>query len=327
MINNDSNDQKTLNVLSLDGGGIKGIAPARILQEIEERTGKSCSQLFNIASGTSTGGMIASLIAATDENGKAKFSAKDILEIYLNQGSKIFNKSFLRNIKTGFGIWGAKYSRSFLDKLLKEKLENQKLSQSPIDLFLTTYSIKDQKPIILNTADALKNSENDFYLSDAAGATSAAPTYFDPKILSNVNNSKILYAADGGIFANDHEIIAICNIYKKYKTTHNMRLLSLGTGNFSIDPNLVKYNNGLIGWIIKRNLIASLMDADEEFDHFLISEIFKFEHYRIQPQFKENKISLDNTSQKNMNLILSLTEKYIKENSKEIDQICKKLTS
>ena len=108
----------TLRILSVDGGGVRGIIPARILQEIEKRTNKHTSELFDMSTGTSTGSLVVLGLGAPDKQGAPKNSAQDMVNLYLNDSNKIFNKSLLRNIWTGFGLWGAKYDRKNLDEIL-----------------------------------------------------------------------------------------------------------------------------------------------------------------------------------------------------------------
>jgi len=94
-----------MKILSIDGGGVRGIILARILQELEIRTGKNISELFNIISGTSTVELLALAIAKPGTENKPTFSAKDILDFYLNRSKEIFPKpSLFRKVKTGFGL-------------------------------------------------------------------------------------------------------------------------------------------------------------------------------------------------------------------------------
>ena len=89
-------DGKTFKVLSIDGGGIRGIIPARILQHIEEQTDKSICHLFDLIAGTSTGGIIAlALTRPKRSRGKSEpaYKAEDIVDLYAREGGSIFNRS------------------------------------------------------------------------------------------------------------------------------------------------------------------------------------------------------------------------------------------
>ena len=86
--------KKVVRVLSIDGGGVRGIIPAIILAEIEKRTGKPIAGIFDLISGTSTGGILALGLTAPNENGKPKFTASDLVEFYETRLNDIFNLSF-----------------------------------------------------------------------------------------------------------------------------------------------------------------------------------------------------------------------------------------
>jgi hypothetical protein len=80
-------------VLSIDGGGIRGIIPAMVLAEIERRTGKLTSEVFDLVAGTSTGGILALGLTKPGQGGKAQYSAETLIELYETEGGKIFDLS------------------------------------------------------------------------------------------------------------------------------------------------------------------------------------------------------------------------------------------
>ena len=85
-------------VLSIDGGGIRGIIPAIILKEIEKRTQKRISGMFDLIAGTSTGGILALGLTKPHpyNNGQPHYEAVDLIELYREEGKHIFNESLLR---------------------------------------------------------------------------------------------------------------------------------------------------------------------------------------------------------------------------------------
>ena len=112
-------------ILSIDGGGIKGIAPASFLANIEERTGKKIIDYFDLIVGTSTGGIIALGLGLG-------FSAREILSLYIDNGEKIFKKQFF--LKSLFGVRTPRYNSRVLQTLLAEKFKGRLLGQSKIRL-------------------------------------------------------------------------------------------------------------------------------------------------------------------------------------------------
>ena len=91
-------------LLALDGGGIRGVIPARVLHAIEQRTGRPISQLFDLVAGTSTGGILALGLTKPAARGSSKpaYSASNLLDFYLNEGERIFpRKSLWERVRRG----------------------------------------------------------------------------------------------------------------------------------------------------------------------------------------------------------------------------------
>jgi patatin-like phospholipase/acyl hydrolase len=111
-----------LPLLAIDGGGIRGIIPSRILAEIEIRTKRSISDIFKLYGGTSTGSIVISALNIPDDslfsvgNKKPKFNACDIVKIYTENGTRIFppswSPSWLKFLETM--TWDCKYSNKSL---------------------------------------------------------------------------------------------------------------------------------------------------------------------------------------------------------------------
>src|SRR5690349_15414460 len=91
-------------VLSISGGGMRGIIPARILVEVERRTGQPIADSFDLLAGTSTGGILACLTASPDA-----LSAERAMEFYYERGPRIFQRSLLRDLYSGRGSVHTKY--------------------------------------------------------------------------------------------------------------------------------------------------------------------------------------------------------------------------
>ena len=107
-------------VLAVDGGGIRGIIPALVLAEIEARTKRPISELFDLVAGTSTGGIIALGLVKPGADGKAEKSATDIVNIYRQTGTKIFPQTFLQGLHVGL-VRGAKYAAAGLESVVSAR--------------------------------------------------------------------------------------------------------------------------------------------------------------------------------------------------------------
>lgn len=315
-------------ILSIDGGGVRGIIPARILQAIEERTGKRIFELFDLVIGNSTGGLIALALLTPDEQGGAKYSASDLVAFYQKKIPKIFSRSLFHSIKTAWGLWGPKYSRKNLDKSLQEVLGNVKLSETLKPALVVSYSLDEALPRLWTTRMARQHIHRDYYLRDVAGATSAAPTYFSPKVLQ-MEDGRTLYEIDGGIWANNPEDIAIAetramNISIEYK---DVILVSIGTGRVQskkemrIQEAYKLKNAGIIGWLFraKPNLISMMMSADSEWSKKMTATLYPNTH-RIQVFLPPELSSIDDGQ--DIDGLKELAEAYILENDCFLQRLC-----
>jgi len=320
-----------MKVLSIDGGGVRGIIPARILQEIETRTGKHVSKIFDIISGASTGGLLALGLAKANAEKQPAFFAKDILDIYLNCAKKILVKpSIFRKITTGFGLWGSKYDRTNYDKILSELFQDSLLSKTLCPIFIPIYSLIDDKPFICSTIFAVNNKENDFYLRDIAGATSAAPTYFEPKVFKSPNDGKTYQGSDEGIYANNPVLVGIIGAYLTHAhfELDNIILLSLGTGEAVKKPKYDNSNYGDIGWLKNKDIIGDMIDANSILAETAIRAVLKMgNHFRFQMELPDELLAMDNSDNANLKALLQKAEEFIQQNSRSIDGLCEKLTT
>src|SRR5690554_3409339 len=125
---------KKIRILSIDGGGIRGILPGTILTYIENELKKkdkeaSIGKYFDFIAGTSTGGILALLYLFADENGKYKYTVYEALNLYLNNGGNIFDVSLRKKISSVSGLIDEKYSEKELEKALSSYLKNDTISQ------------------------------------------------------------------------------------------------------------------------------------------------------------------------------------------------------
>lgn len=329
-----------MKILSIDGGGVRGIIPARILQTIEEKTGKYTSQLFDIVSGTSTGGLVSLALTTPEKEDKMKpnsekkkpaFSAKYIVDFYLNRAKEIFPaSSWFGSLKGVLNLQKSKYDRKAYDNILAEVFQDTLLSQTLCPAFIPIYSLDNNKPFIACTLCAKDKENNDFYLRDIAAATSAAPTYFDPKTFTSINNGVTYQGVDGGIYANNPELLGVLGAYQSNPSDfakQNVLLLSLGTGEV-ITKKVNKGNNGGLGWLFGKDIIGSMMDADSLVAEAAIKAVLKDENnFRFQVGLKKEEAIMDNSNEQNLDNLLKIAEKFVKANEETIDDLCKKLTT
>lgn len=203
-------------ILTIDGGGIKGVFPASFLATIEDTIGDKVANYFDLIVGTSTGGIIALGLGLG-------FSAKEILEFYENSGPQIFKGNrLLRFLRQ---IWISKYSQEPLKKALESIFGNKKLGESIKRLVIPSLDLETGKVHVYKTSHNLR-LEQDYKLRvvDVALATAAAPTYF-PTHRSAAGTPLV----DGGLWANNPVGMAVVEAITLLDWPRNsLRVLSIG---------------------------------------------------------------------------------------------------
>jgi uncharacterized protein len=203
-------------ILSLDGGGIKGLFSAAVLAHLEEDLGVNLINHFDLIVGTSTGGIIALALAI----GK---SPKEIAEFYVTKGKKIFPPNAFGGIKV---FCRSKYDSGPLEAAIKEYLGDKKLADSQKRLVIPAYNIGRDDIYLFKTPhhDRLKRDYKEF-MWKVAMATAAAPVYLP--IFKGIDNLRLV---DGGVWANNPTMIGVIEAISMLNVSpSNIKVLSLGT--------------------------------------------------------------------------------------------------
>ncbi|KAM0019229.1 putative patatin-like phospholipase domain, Acyl transferase/acyl hydrolase/lysophospholipase [Helianthus debilis subsp. tardiflorus] len=155
---------KLITILSIDGGGIRGIIPGTILalleSQLQELDGNDVrlADYFDVIAGTSTGGLVTSMLTAPDENNRPLYTAKDIVPFYMEHGPKIFPQQWGiwgSIIKTVKRLFGPKYNGKYLQKIIREKLGNTRLNDTLTNVVIPTFDIQRLQPTIFSTYEVL----------------------------------------------------------------------------------------------------------------------------------------------------------------------------
>ena len=196
-----------MKVLAIDGGGIRGLIPARVLAEIERRCGRHAADLFDLVAGTSTGAIIACALTRPDP-----LAAEEIADIYVEDGPQIFDSSLLKRITSVGGYLDERYDSEGLVTSLRRHLGSARLADANPAILLTAYDLERRRAVFLRRDDELS-------MVEAAHASAAAPSYFEPVRAGGTT------LVDGGVFATNPAMCAYA------ETDGDLEVLvSLGTG-------------------------------------------------------------------------------------------------
>ena len=134
-------NKKLVKILSLDGGGIRGVIMAMILTHIERQTGKPVSESFDLIAGTSAGGLLALGLTSPDEKGKPKYSAEDVADMYEYIAKTVFTRSYWSKIPLIGNLFGNKYTPVGAEKLIRELCGNLTLKDALCEVLVTSFDI------------------------------------------------------------------------------------------------------------------------------------------------------------------------------------------
>ncbi|TVU24248.1 hypothetical protein EJB05_26669 [Eragrostis curvula] len=280
---------RLITVLSIDGGGIRGLIPATIITCLEaklQNTGErklDCwkqeldgpdariADYFDVIAGTSTGALLTSMLAAPDEKKRPLFAAKDLTTFYLENGPNIFPQKkagFLTPVANLLGVVrGPKYDGVFLHDKIKGLTHDVKIADTVTNIVVPAFDIKYLQPVIFSTYEARADPLKNAHLSDICISTSAAPTYFPAHFFTTYGpegKSREYHLVDGGVAANNPTMIAMSMLTKEIlrrnpdfnpgKPTEyrHYLIISIGTGSAKLAE---KYTApqcakwGLIQWL------------------------------------------------------------------------------
>ena len=333
--------KKKVRILSLDGGGIRGIIPATVIKYVEEylqekAPGTTISDHFDFIAGTSTGGILSGIYLTPQDGNKtkAKFSAAEALDFYVKEGHNIFNASKISSWKRLWGLRNATaYSPLNLETLLKDKFGNLLISELIKPCLITTYNMNNKSSFFFTSREG--TAKREFFVRDVLRSTSAAPTYFPPAKIKNIASHNLKNQAsdnminlDGGVFANNPTICAYAEARNtNFKARNNsepsansMYILSIGTGGggFKLDDKEASSTWSLLKWA--KSIPDIMMDASTDTVAFQMNEIYQTlepnnlgSYLRIDTPEKDRKYSSDmsNACSENIDSLLKAGEKTL----------------
>ena len=234
----DWHSDQPFRILSLDGGGIRGIFPAAILAELESTYlgGGSVAEYFDLIVGTSTGGILALGLAAD-------MTASELLDLYMIRGKEIFPPE-LRSMRKALQYIVTGYSRKPLDRILEEVLGGMKLRESQVRLCIPSLDWKYSDVYVFKTPHHPDyKKDGDEPMAKVAAATSAASTYLKP-----IEDGYTF--GDGGVWANNPIMIGLVEALSSFKTQRdNIIVLSIGCGEHPYTINrLQRWLGGKLAW-------------------------------------------------------------------------------
>ena len=316
-------------ILSIDGGGIRGMIPALVIAEIEKRLGKPACQVFDFIAGTSTGGILALGLArpSGSDSKSPRYSANDLAQLYSKEGEKIFQRSIWHRVEALGNLAGPRYDGTGAADVFGRYFQGWNLKTALTNVLVTAYEIESRMPYFFRSWEAARDPTCDYAMMSVALATSAAPTYFPPAKLSNGQTRVFI---DGGVFANNPTMCAISEVKKLYPL-EALLVVSLGTGNADRP---ITFDNardwGLAAWAepLLDVLIDGVSDVVDVQSAMVVTAGDKPGHYyRFQTDLPRDIQEMDDVRPKTIELLGAWAERLIVSKSAALDEICAQLAA
>lgn len=334
--------KRQFTILSIDGGGIRGLLPATVLSELERELqrndpDKKLYEYFDLICGTSTGAILAIAIALG-------IPASDLVKFYKEHAQMIFPKKYLKVLpRKSRGIITSIYS----NKKLKKKLEEiYSAANGGVPPILNDLKTKVCIPVFNGNdgqINVLKTRHQEEYLRDykmpaheVALSSASAPVYFPPNTFSFSNehgSGMNVNMIDGGIFANNPALIGLLEATEKLG--HNfsdVRLLSLGTGK---GKHIIKTGwkpKDIWYWLFpKPRLLDIILDSQSQITEQYIAFLKKiatkqnndFDYLRIQYDLGGDTIDLNASGKKDLQRLEAIGDELAKNNLHNILEFLK----
>ena len=304
-----------MNILSIKGGGARGIISIRLLVEVEKRTGVSIAKLFDYVGGSSIGTLTACGLLVTDDGENPLYSAQQVYDIFLKQRVEAFSWSYSSWVSSLFGLLGPTYTHDGLKDIVRSTFQERTMTNLLKPIIFPAYDKKTGKAYYF---DKKKNAN--VKISDVILSCTSAPTYF-PSYNLKIED-KEHFMIDGGVVVNNTAELVYLKATEnmKYVDKTSILELTIGTGNFTY--RCVK--DGLLSWA--PIIVDLFMNGSSDNELYELSLSLPEGNYYMMDVLLDFKYDyMDKTDDKTIGYYIEATEKWILDNDKEIDDFCHKL--
>ncbi|XP_066326946.1 patatin-like protein 2 [Miscanthus floridulus] len=345
---------KLVTVLSIDGGGVRGIIPATILAFLEEKLQEldgpdaRIADYFDVVAGTSTGGLLTAMLTAPGQNGRPLFDAKDLAQFYIDHSPKIFpQKNWILSKIAGTlrMVRGPKYDGKYLHGLLRQYLGDMRLDRALTNVVIPTFDIAFLQPTIFSSFELKHRPSKNALLADITISTSAAPTFFPAHYFETKDEdgkTRAFNLVDGGLAANNPTLCAMSQVSQdiilgdddffpvKPVDFGKFMVISVGCGSNRNERYSAKAAAkwGIFNWLIKDGtapIIDMFNSASADMVDIHLCVLFRAlrssqNYLRIQyDQLTGSAGSIDDCSKENMDKLVQIGKDLLSQNVSRVD--------
>lgn len=303
-------------LLAIDGGGIRGLIPALVLAEIERCLGHPIAQSVDLLAGTSTGGLLSLGLTRDNGHGQPLYSADRIAQLYVDRGGEIFSRSFWRGVSSIGGLADEKYSHEALVNVLREYFGDEPLSAALKPVLISAYDLENRQPFFFKS---WRPETRSVLMRQAAHATAAAPTYFEPALIPV--GSQRLALVDGGVFLQNPAMSAYAEARRLFPDEREFLIISLGTGELT-RPILYQEAKdwGLVEWALP--LLGVVFDGVSDAVDYQLRQILGERFFRFQTRLDIASDDMDDASRRNLEALKHEATQLIQAQRADLDRVC-----
>jgi patatin-like phospholipase/acyl hydrolase len=314
-------------ILSIDGGGIRGVIPAMILAEIERRTQRAIADSFDFIAGTSTGGILTLGLTKPNADGRPQYAAADLVRLYETEGATIFHRDPWHRFVALENLLDEKYPSGGIDEVLSRYFGDTTISEALTDILVTSYDIEHRRPYMFKRDRAVTEPDRNWLMRQAARATSAAPTYFEPAKIESKVGGYSLALVDGGVYANNPAMCCYVEARRLWPAENDLCVVSLGTGELT---RRIPYDQatgwGLAKWA--QPILGVVFDGVSDAVDYQLNALCEdaqtrvSQYHRYQVTLTEGNDDLDDASRTNITVLKLLAENLIEQRDNELKRLC-----
>ncbi|KZM48359.1 patatin-like phospholipase family protein [Labrenzia sp. OB1] len=335
--------QKKRFILSIDGGGMRGLIPLRILEALESRLihrgiMSPMHKVFDLMAGTASGGLITAGLCAPRPGSSAGEAAATISELrcfFEREAREILTHSIsdrlAHAVTRPLGLFDETYDARPLEKLLKERFGWTSMASGLTRLVLTAYDIEQRRAVFLtNGLEENGGRADDYYFWQAVRAATATPSYFEPARVENLSRKREEALVGGDVFMNDPAIAAYLEARKIGWASDELVILSLGSGRAA--ERAFPYKNasgwGALGWMQPSRgapILSIFSDGQSQTASYqarhLFAEMPGVTYHRLDATLPPEAEAMDNARPGNIIALNGAADRVIRDNTVLLDEI------
>ncbi len=336
-------------ILSVDGGGMRGLIAVRVLESLMSRVAHNGTplpayRLFDLMCGTSTGGLVAAGLAApcpTGARGKSAMTLAELRSFFEEEARDIFmrrpGERLERFVANPLVLFDRRYDARPFELSLKARFGWTSMRNAMTGLILPTYDLERRKVAFLSNMRAKGGPDpDDFYMWQAVRAATAAPSYFAPAEVENLTTKRQELFIDSSPILADPAMSAYIEALKLGWAPEDIVLLSLGTGraqNAAFSSSEAR-NWGILGWFSPQYgnpLLKVLTDGQAQIASYQAKWLFgegSSPHYiRISGIIPPSAEDFDNVRPGNVAELNVAADRIIRDHTVVLDDMAEMLSA